>query len=164
MTVDSRDFRKALGGFAAGVTVIATLNEAGAPVGVTVSAFTSVSLDPPLTAFCLGRNSALLDLFQSGASGGKFVVNVLAAGQEGVSNHFSSRQHQADWSEIASVPTASGVPALAGAVSTIECTRESVVDGGDHIVVIGRVTGLTFDETAEPLVYFRGRYGRFVPV
>lgn len=157
MSVDSRDFRKALGGFATGVTVVTTLVD-GTLAGVTVSAFTSVSLEPPLVAFCLGRNSALLHAFETGDA---FVVNVLAAGQEGISNHFSSRQYQTDWSEIAAIPLENGVSGVAGAVSHIQCARQSVVDGGDHVIVIGRVTGLSAHDDAQPLLYFRGRYGRF---
>lgn len=155
MSVDSREFRKALGSFATGVTVVTTLAEDGQPAGVTINAFTSVSLDPPLVAFCLGRNSALFDAFTKGES---FVVNILAVEQEGLSNHFASRHYQRDWSEIAAQPTSVGVPALAGAAAVIECRRESVLDGGDHVIVLGRVAALSSSEDAAPLLYFRGRY------
>jgi flavin reductase (DIM6/NTAB) family NADH-FMN oxidoreductase RutF len=161
MSVDSRDFRKALGCFATGVTVVTALNEHGAPVGVTVNAFTSVSLDPPLVAFCLGRNSALFDVFVQAKS---FVVNVLAADQQGLSNHFASRQYQADWSEIRSVATACGVPGLAGAAALIECGRENVLDGGDHAILLGRVTAVHAGEDEKPLLYFRGRYAELAAV
>ena len=161
MSVDSRDFRKALGCFATGVTVVTTLNEQNAPVGVTVNAFTSVSLDPPLVAFCLGRNSALFDVFLQAEH---FVINILAADQQGVSNHFASRQYQTDWSEIKQAATACGVPALAGAVAHIECRRENVLDGGDHAILLGRVGGLYVSDEEKPLLYFRGRYGEIAPV
>lgn len=155
MSVDFRDFRKALGSFATGVTVVTTMAEDGKPAGVTVNAFTSVSLDPPLVAFCLGRNSAQFDAFNASEH---FVVNILAASQEGVSNHFASRQFQRDWSEIAQAATSVGVPALAGAAAVIECRRESVLDGGDHVMVLGRVVALSSHDDVPPLLYFRGRY------
>lgn len=161
MSVDSRDFRKALGCFATGVTVVTTRNADGLAVGVTVNAFTSVSLDPPLVAFCLGRNSALYDVF---AAAPHFVVNILSADQQGLSNHFASRQYQGDWTDIAAAPAGNGVPALTGAVATIACDRENLLDGGDHVIVVGRVTELTTSEENLPLLYFRGRYAEVAQV
>jgi flavin reductase (DIM6/NTAB) family NADH-FMN oxidoreductase RutF len=155
MSVDSREFRKALGNFATGVAVVTILAEEGRPAGVTINAFTSVSLDPPLVAFCLGRSSALFDAFVKGDS---FVVNILTAEQEGLSNHFASRQYQRDWNEIETTPSSVGAPALTGAATVIECRRESVLDGGDHVIMLGRVVALSCNDDTAPLLYFRGRY------
>lgn len=130
-------------------------------MGVTINAFTSVSLDPPLVAFCLGRGSAQLSALSEADS---FAVNILADDQQGVSNHFASRAYQDDWSEIKSAPTASGVPALAGALAVIECQRETVLDGGDHVIIVGRVAAVTASDDAKPLLYFRGRYAEVAPL
>jgi flavin reductase (DIM6/NTAB) family NADH-FMN oxidoreductase RutF len=86
MTVDARDFRNALGTFATGVTIVTTMSKDGTPVGLTANSFTSVSLDPPLVLFCLDRRSYSYGHFEKASH---FAVNVLAAEQQAVSNHFA---------------------------------------------------------------------------
>ncbi|RJF84146.1 flavin reductase [Azospirillum cavernae] len=155
--LDPRAFRSALGCFATGIAVITTLAPDGAPVGVTVNSFSSVSLDPPLVQFCLGRTAASFAAFSAAPS---FVVNILAADQEELSGRFSRRDLDDRWSGVAVEPSASGVPVLSGCLARLECDREHLLDGGDHVIVLGRVRRLASREDGAPLLYFRGGYAQ----
>jgi flavin reductase (DIM6/NTAB) family NADH-FMN oxidoreductase RutF len=155
MSVDSRSFRKALGCFASGVTVVTTLTPEGhEPVGVTVSAFSSLSLEPPLVLFCLGSQNFHLESFRSF---GHFGINVLAETQKDLSIRFAGKSPD-KWQGVAWETWDSGVPLLAGCVANLECKLEAVQDGGDHQIVIGRVIRLKSSEGGSPLIYFRGAY------
>ncbi len=155
MAVDSRSFRKALGCFATGVTVVTTLNpESSLPVGVTVSAFSSLSLDPPLVLFCLGNRTSTLDSYRRSSH---FAVNVLSETQRDLSIRFASRAEN-KWAGIATETWASGVPILPGCLANLECAVVSVHDGGDHTIFVGRIERLRHQEAGSPLIYFRGSY------
>lgn len=155
MSVDSRTFRRALGCFASGVTVVTTLHpQGGKPAGVTVSAFSSLSLDPPLVLFCLGEKTSCLGAF---LEHGHFAINILAENQRDVSIRFASRGED-KWQGVAWEAGAGGVPVLPGCLATLECTLESALDGGDHKILIGRVVNLRYQEGGPPLLYFRGAY------
>lgn len=158
MPVIDSEFRKALGTFASGVTVVTARNEAGQPVGVTVSAFSSVSLEPPLIVVCLDKRTRAIEVAGVGGLPGKsFAVHILADTQQDLSNHFASRTEDRfagiDWQ-----PSAAGVPLLAGCLARLECTQHSVVEAGDHVLLVGLVEGITLDDNAQPLLYFRGSY------
>ncbi len=155
MTIDSRAFRNALGCFATGVTVVTTLCPDGHHVGVTVNSFSSVSLDPPLVLFSLGRASHAYDFFVEGKA---FAVNILAADQEALSGRFSRRDLQDRWEGVGVERWDTGVPILSGCLANIECDKETVYDGGDHAIVVGRVRRLRSTAEGEPLLYFRGNY------
>ena len=157
MTIDPRAFRNALGCFATGITVVTTLCPDGHHVGVTVNSFSSVSLEPPLVLFSLGRASQAYDFFVQGAA---FAVNILAAGQEDLSNRFSRRDLQERWEGVGVERWGTGVPILTGCLANIECDKETVYDGGDHAIVVGRVRRLRSTEDGKPLLYFRGVYGQ----
>lgn len=159
MEFDTRDFRSALGCFATGVAVITAQPDDGPPVGVTVNSFSSVSLDPPLVLYCLGKASQSFDTLAA-ATG--FAVNVLAEEQVELSVRFSRSALQDRFSGLTVTTGASGAPILAGSLATLDCTREAVHDAGDHIVIVGRVRGLTSRE-GRPLLYFRGRYAGLAP-
>jgi flavin reductase (DIM6/NTAB) family NADH-FMN oxidoreductase RutF len=155
MSVDTRSFRKTLGCFASGVTVITTLTPGTRePVGVTVSAFSSLSLDPPLVLFCLGNSTSSLEAFRSF---GHFAVNILSEHQKDLSIRFASRSGD-KWQGVARTEGASGVPVLGGCLATLECSLHQVIDGGDHQIFVGRVERLKHHEGGSPLVYFRGSY------
>lgn len=155
MPVDHRSFRKALGCFASGVTVVTTLHpETKAPAGVTVSAFSSLSLDPPLVLFCLGNRTSSLDSFRTY---GHFAINILAEGQRDLSIRFASRSDD-KWAGVAAEAGESGVPLIADCLANLECRLVRVVDGGDHQIFIGEVIHLKHKEGGAPLVYFRGSY------
>ena len=155
MTFDSRAFRNALGCFATGITVVTTLCPDGHHVGVTVNSFTSVSLDPPLVLFSLGRASQTYDFFVQSKA---FAINVLADDQEPLSGRFSRRDLQDRWEGVGVERWDTGVPILTGCLANLECDKETVYDGGDHAIVVGRVRRLTSRSEGKPLLYFRGSY------
>ena len=147
-------FRKALGQFATGVAVVTTLGEGDAPVGVTISSFNSVSLDPPLCLFSLGRNLRSLQAFVSSE---RCAINVLAAGQHGVSNRFAGREGD-KWAETEWEPGEYGCPRIGGALACFEGMRHAVVDGGDHVIFLHRIVKVTTAPEGTPLLFWGGRY------
>ena len=157
--VDPHTFRHALGRFATGVSVITALGERGEGVGVTVSALASLSLEPPLLLFCLDRSTARLDVYERSAA---FGVNILAAGQQSVSELFAS-QREDKFVKTAHRAGASGCLLIDGCLANLECVRLAVHDGGDHRIFVVRVDRVDQTE-ADPLLYFRGGYRRLVPL
>lgn len=150
----SREFRNALGRFATGVTVITALDPAGTPIGVTISSFNSVSLDPPLVLWSLALNSPRLDAFRQA---GRYAINVLAADQRGLSNRFASRTDD----RFADVPVHAGLggaPLIDGCCAWFECSHEACYPGGDHLIFVGRVERFARGESTSPLVFFDGAY------
>ncbi|TAN58502.1 MAG: flavin reductase [Rhodospirillales bacterium] len=155
MDMDSRSFRKALGCFATGVTIVAAKDEAGAPMGVTISSFASVSLEPPLVLFCLGLGTSSVESFRKASH---FSVNVLRDDQRELSIRFASRMAD-KWSELDYQDgEASGAPVLSHCLAVLECKLEKEYVEGDHVVLIGRVLHLDYDPGGQPLLYFRGNY------
>jgi flavin reductase (DIM6/NTAB) family NADH-FMN oxidoreductase RutF len=154
--VSASEFRQAMGHFATGVTVVTSIGDDGEPVGTTASAVTSLSLDPPLVLVCFDLASLTLRAIRSH---GAFVVNVLAAPQEHLSANFARRGLSAAWEGVRHRPGPTGSPRLHGILAALECTVENRFPGGDHEIVIGRVRDVeTGDESAAPLLYFRGSY------
>lgn len=156
--LDSAAFRRSLGSFATGIAVAACHNAVGQPVGITINSFTSVSLDPLLILFCLGRTTrACADFIQAET----FAINILAADQEPQARHFASPM-SADWGRIATLPTTTApAPVLQDCLSWIACRRTAIHDGGDHAIIIGTAITLGATRDAAPLLYFRGQYRRF---
>ncbi len=153
-TVNEAAFRQTLGGFASGVTVVSARPDRGPALGFTVSSFASLSLDPPLISFGLGRANASFDPFQTCSH---FAVSILAEDQAPLSHHFALAVED-KWAGIPQREGDNGCPLLLGACGTIECRRDADVEGGDHVLVIGRVLALTSDPARAPLLYHRGRY------
>ncbi|MEU6143183.1 flavin reductase family protein [Streptomyces sp. NPDC047081] len=152
--VDQAEFRRVLGNFATGVTVITASPEAG----FACQSFSSLSLDPPLVAFMVGRTSTTWPRI---ARAGAFCVNVLAADQSELCRAFAVRG--AD--KFAGVPydasPVSGSPRLTGTLAWIDCTIHAVHTGGDHLIVVGRVDALgAGDADGTPLLFHRGRFVR----
>lgn len=156
MAVSPRELRDVLGSFATGVTIITGVDEQDRPVGLTANSFNSVSLDPPLVLFSLDRNANCASAF---AEGRPFVVNVLRDDQQPQSNHFASKTDD-KFAEMDFTWTAgnNGCAVIEGALAHLECTCESLHEGGDHWIVIGRVSRIEADPEGRPLVFFRGRY------
>ena len=154
--VESRAFRDALSRFASGVCVLTTVGEDGRPVGVTISAFASLSLEPPLILFCIGKQSANLSVWLTGT---EFSVNVLSEGQALLSETFAS-QCMDKFLGIAGEVGANGCFRPAGCLVSLECRRTIAYDEGDHHIVVGRVERVVFGEAAGPLLRFRGAYVR----
>lgn len=150
---DRRDFRRALGQFATGVTVVTARGKDGRNVGMTVNSFTSVSLDPPLVLWSVSRQSAS---FADFAEASHFAVNVLAANQHHLSRQFSTPLiDKFEGVEISS--GAAGCPLLSGASAYFVCRKVRQMEGGDHIIFLGEVEEYTWRES-EPLVFHSGRY------
>lgn len=155
--VQPRHFREVLGHFPTGVCVVTAIGTDGAPVGMAVGSFTSVSLDPPLVAFLPDKSSTTFPKIREAAS---FCVNVLSAQQEPVCRTFASRG--AD--KFAQTPwhaAPSGAPILDGVVAWIDCVPETIHEAGDHYIFIGRVTSLEAENPTLPLLFFQGGYGAF---
>jgi flavin reductase (DIM6/NTAB) family NADH-FMN oxidoreductase RutF len=159
MDFDAKDFRHALGRFATGIMVVTGVGRDGRPVGVTVNAFSSVSLDPPLVLFCLGRQAST---YSALAEGERFAVNILAEDQRALSDRFAGKAED-KFAGLDYEQGAGGCPLLAGALGWLECRREATHDGGDHGIVVGRVEGLRAGGDGRPLLYFRGAYRTLGP-
>jgi flavin reductase (DIM6/NTAB) family NADH-FMN oxidoreductase RutF len=157
--IDPASFRRVLGSYPTGVTVVTAVGEDGNPAGMAVGSFTSVSLDPPLVAFLPDRSSTSFPKIRTAAS---FCVNVLAADQEDVCRAFATRGGD-KFAGVAWSPAKSGAPRLDGVAAWIDCDFESVTDAGDHYLVLGRVRELDAHSERLPLVFFQGGYGRFSP-
>lgn len=147
-------FRETLGSFPTGLTVVTTTNAEGKPHGTTVSAFSSLSLDPPLVLVALGRSSDLLRELQST---GRFGVNVLAAGQEDVG--MSCGRKGPD--KLAGVRwyDDDGLPHVAGSAAWLACDVQELLPGGDHLIVVGFVTACDVGDS-EPLIFHRRGFHR----
>jgi flavin reductase (DIM6/NTAB) family NADH-FMN oxidoreductase RutF len=153
---DADEFRKVLGRFATGVTII-TAMDGDEPAGVAANSFTSVSLDPPLVLFCVARDSTTWPRIERAR---KFAVNILGEHQEELCRLFSKkgadRFGQTDWHL-----GVGGSPVLHEVIAYLDCEFWAEYDGGDHIIVVGRVLDLGVDHDAGPLLFFSGTYGRF---
>jgi len=158
MTVDSDTFRTALGRFPSGVTIV-TSGDMEAIHGMTVSAFASVSLDPPLVLVCLANGMETTDLI---AETGRFGVCILEAGQEDLSNRFAMEDPARRFEGVAWETGSAGVPLLEGALASLECWVWQTIPAGDHAVVIGEVKTATVGD-GEPLVYSQSGYRALLP-
>jgi flavin reductase (DIM6/NTAB) family NADH-FMN oxidoreductase RutF len=156
--IDAAYFRRTLGNFPTGVTVITSTGPQGEPVGMVCNSFTSVSLDPPLVLLCAARSSTTWPLIRAR---GRFCVNVLDRAGEWLSRQFSQRSADR-FAGVRWQPSDTG-PELQDAVARIACVIDTEHPAGDHSIVVSRVVGLTDAQGAsEPLVFHRGRYGSFV--
>ena len=151
--LDATLFRQVMSRFASGVTVV-TSAVAGTFYGLTVSSFSSLSLEPRLALVCIDqrtRNYAAL------TQAGSFGINILAADQASLSSHFAGPDKDS-WDGIAfQVGAATGVPLLAGALAAMECRVAQLLPGGDHTIVVGEIVAATAGE-GEPLLYYRAGY------
>jgi len=160
MPVDRQEFRKAMGCYATGITVITSLSAAGKPVGMTVNSFNSVSLDPPLVLFSLDRKATHFADFMAASY---FGVNILAEEQQQLSRIFST-QGIDRWEGVAYEKWETGSPILPGTLASFDCVTDARHDGGDHIIFIGRVLKLGFASEGTPLLYYRGKYDQLAKV
>ncbi|MET7478665.1 flavin reductase family protein [Streptomyces sp. NPDC005648] len=158
--VDQAEFRRVLGNFATGVTVITAPATEGSPTpaGFACQSFSSLSLDPPLVAFMVGRTSTTWPRI---AEAGVFCVNILGAGQGELCRAFAVSGADKFAGVAYDAAPASGSPRLTGAAAWIDCTIHAVHTGGDHLIVVGRVNALGASEATEgPLLFHRGRFDR----
>lgn len=155
MAVDTRALRDAFGCFATGITVVTTVDDRGEKYGITANSFTSLSLEPPLCLFCLDNKALSFDAFQESRH---FAVNVLAQEQEALSSNFA-RSNVDKWDGIAYEIWTTGAPILPGCVANLECDVEATHEGGDHVIIVGRVREMAYrDGNCRPLLYYKGHY------
>jgi flavin reductase (DIM6/NTAB) family NADH-FMN oxidoreductase RutF len=152
---NARAFRDALGRFATGVCVITTEGPDG-PMGFTANSFASLSLDPPLVLWSPAKSSSRYAIY---AAARLYTIHVLGADQDDLSHRFV--RGGAGFDGLVHEVTAEGVPVIPGALARFDCEQHSSHDGGDHLIVVGRVIRAHLG-TGEPLVFSAGRYGRFV--
>jgi flavin reductase (DIM6/NTAB) family NADH-FMN oxidoreductase RutF len=153
LPVTSEEFRRACGRFATGVTIASVLDEAGAPHGLTVNSFTSVSLEPPLILISLGHAVTAIQHFRASKY---FGINILTVDQRHLSDRFARKGHDRfDGLEWKSGVT--GAPLLAGMLATIECAVYRIVPMGDHDLFVGEVVQARVAE-GHPLLYFASNY------
>ena len=150
---DRRDFRRALGQFATGVTVVTARASDGRKVGVTVNSFSSVSLDPPLILWSLARQTASFSDFSNATH---FAVNVLEAKQHHLSRQFSTPLPD-KFAGVDFIEGRAGVPILKGVIAQFVCRKVKQHDGGDHVIFVGEVEEYKYED-GEPLVFHSGRY------
>lgn len=151
-TFDAREFRKCLSQFSTGVTIV-TAEHDGSRVGVTANSFSSLSIDPPLVLWSLSRTSRTFATFSNAPS---FIVNILAWDQVAISQRFSSMESD-KFAGVEIEAGQNGAPILAGCAANIECTTEFLHDGGDHLLIIGRVSRFLRTDR-DVLVFSKGRY------
>jgi flavin reductase (DIM6/NTAB) family NADH-FMN oxidoreductase RutF len=155
LSVSPDEFRAVLGRFPSGVTVVTTKAADGSDQGMTVSAFCSLSLEPPLVLICIEKTASAHDALTR-AKG--FVVNVLAAKQEQIGRRFAIVDIDR-FEGVGFTRSSSGYAILDDVLAVIECDRVSMHDGGDHTMIIGEVEA-TRAETGTPLLYYRGGYAQ----
>jgi 3-hydroxy-9,10-secoandrosta-1,3,5(10)-triene-9,17-dione monooxygenase reductase component len=157
LTPDASTFRETLGHFVTGVTIITAL-DGDEPVGMAANSFTSVSLDPPLVLFCAAHSSTTWPRIRGART---FTVNILDERQEDLCRLFAQkgvdRFGQVGWR-----PGAGGSPVLDGVHAYIDCDIWAEYEGGDHMIVVGRVLDLGISAEAGPLLFYRGTYGRLL--
>ena len=157
ISFDSATFRRVLGHYPTGVCVVTAVEADGAPVGMVVGSFTSVSLDPPLVAFFPAKTS---QSWAGLAAVGKFCVNVLASDQQALCRQLSGRGED-KFAGVSHRVSANGSPILDNVVAWIDCTLDAVHEAGDHYIVLGKVIALEVDRPESPLLFFQGNYGEF---
>lgn len=150
--VDPREFRDAMSRYPTGVTLVAARHE-GAGLAMTVNSFASVSLDPPLILWSVGRDT---ERYQAFVSAERFSVNILRDSQMDLAQRYAldAALDPADWDE------ADGVPVLKDALARLHCRRHAIHRGGDHDIIVGEVMQVDCGPDEGALTFFRSRYGR----
>lgn len=155
MSVSEEEFRAVLGRFPSGVTVVTTTDESGADQGMTVSAFCSVSLHPPLVLISIEKTASAHAALTTAPG---FVVNVLSARQEQVARRFAIVDIDR-FEGVGFTRSSRGYALLDDVLGVIECSRHQLYEGGDHTIILGKVESMRA-ETGTPLLYYRGGYAQ----
>lgn len=154
-TVAPPEFVRTMARVPTPVTVVTTVDTDGRRWGFTASSFSSLSVDPPLILVCPAKTASCHGAF---VSAGRFLVNVLSAGQSEIASHFARSGHD-KFADSAMAPCESGLPGLPDATARIACALHAVVDGGDHSILVGRVESVAVGDR-EPLVYYNRAFTR----
>lgn len=152
---DQALFRKALGTFMTGVTVVCARDNGGIPRGITANSFTSVSLTPPLVLVCVAKGSSCYSVFEKCDS---FSVNILSEEQKHISSRFTTKGVDR-FAGLNIITARTGAPLISGSLSWLDCRPYDRFDAGDHMILIGEVEALHVD-SGVPLGYWAGRYFR----
>lgn len=155
--VDPTHFRRVLGHYPTGVSIVTTDDGDLGPVGMTIGSLTSVSIDPPLVAFFPMKGSAT---FEKIRESGRFCVNVLGRDQEDLCRRFASRRTD-KFDGVGWSPSPLGSPVIDGVLAWIDCSLQDVIEAGDHLIAVGAVDSLAVGTSQAPLMFFQGGYGRF---
>jgi flavin reductase ActVB len=159
VVVDSTAFRNAMARFASGVTIVTTVDENGTSWGFTASAFSSLSLEPPLVLVCLEKKAESHPAF---AATQRFGISILATGQDDIAWRFAKRGTDKFGGFETTPGEATGAPLIPGALVQLECQMHERLEGGDHTILVGAV--LTASNTeSEPLLHYNRIFGRFQP-
>ncbi|MGW8887435.1 flavin reductase family protein [Streptomyces sp. NPDC055749] len=151
---EEADFREVLGRFASGITVVASVDADGEPVGLACQSFASLSLDPPLVMLCVGKNSSSWPKVRQT---GRFGVSILAEEQREACAALGKRGPD-KFRDVSWELSEHGAVRIDGALATVDCALHEVHEAGDHLVVTARVLELTAREDGLPLLYFRSAY------
>jgi len=157
--IDGARFREVLGSYPTGVAIVTCIDEHGIPAGMVIGSFTSVSLVPPLIGYLPMKTSRTFARMRGSPT---FCVNILAADQEAVCQHFASPAED-KFAGLAWHPSPAGNPVLDGVVAWIDCDYASVTEVGDHYIVLGGVLDMQLERDTAPLLFFQRGYGRFSP-
>ncbi len=156
--MESEFFRQVLGTLPTGVVIVTAPGEDGSGVGLTVGSFSSVSLDPPLVSFMPAKTSGS---FAALRNAGVFCANILAADQVDICRAFAAKGGD-KFAGIETFAAPSGSPIIGSSIAWVDCVTESVIEAGDHFIVIGRVLDLAVHrDGVSPMVFYRGGYGQF---
>jgi flavin reductase (DIM6/NTAB) family NADH-FMN oxidoreductase RutF len=155
MSVDPDTFRSVLGRFASGVTIVTAVDPSGRDVGLTVSAFASVSLSPPLVLVCVDHAASLHPVLRDAHH---FAVNILATDQEALARRFSTLDGDR-FDGVGYVRGQTGVAVIDEVLAVLECRRVHAIEGGDHTIFVGEVE-TAHARAATPLLYYRGGFAQ----
>ena len=156
MSIDPAEFRRILGHFATGVTVLTTHHADGRPTGLTANAFCSVSLTPPLVLVCIDKNAESYTAFGESRV---FCVNFLTQHQETLSRRFAKHGGE-KFDGVGFRAGSAGCAILDGALGYLECQIRQEIDAGDHTIYLGEALDAAAGDDGEPLLYYRGGYRR----
>lgn len=151
---NARDYRNALGQFGTGVTII-TVDTPTGPIGMTANSFASVSLEPALVLWSLDKSSGRISAFDAATH---YAIHVTSKHQKELALAFAKQAVAFDQCEVQL--NEHGVPIIENMLATFECTKETVHDAGDHVIIVGRVDRVTLG-AGEPLIFARGQFGGF---
>ena len=148
--IDQAHYRQVMGHFPTGVVIVT----APGPVGTAIGSFFSVSLDPPLAGFCIGKSSSTWPAIRDA---GVFCVSVLASDQEAICRAFATSGAD-KFAGVGYTEMSTGSPRINDCTAWMDCDIEAVHDGGDHDIVIGRIRDMGIEREEKPLLFFRGGY------
>ena len=151
--LDLTEYRRAMGCFATGVAVVTAVDKSGEKLGMTINSFNSVSLQPPLVLWSIANDSQSFEAFVEAEH---FAVNVLAVHQQNICDRFAARGTD-KFKGLECSEGIAGVPILPTFSAVFECRAEHRYDGGDHVILVGRVLRFE-DRNTDPLIFYRGHY------